>query len=226
MFKKKVTLMVLAMLVMAGIVSASIEKIEVVLAFGMTSSYSADSNTQTLTATNGAWVFVSNNPDHLSFSTTSSSVIATGADDASSGGVANATFSGGTWQIQLYDSNELVLNLSGTIEWYEENEDLLFTNIVNGDGHLFVDAETKIVDPDFWGAGTDWVTTDGESAIETYISGAQQGGGSLTNYLNNWSSGNVTMVIYADSSNVVPEPATIALIALGGLLLRKRSSKK
>jgi hypothetical protein len=49
-------------------------------------------------------------------------------------------------------------------------------------------------------------------------------GGNLVNYQSNWSSPNVTLVVWADSSKAVPEPATMALLALGGLLLKRKRS--
>ena len=88
-------------------------------------------------------------------------------------------------------------------------------------GMLLVLAMLGAVLMAYWGAGVTWGSTNGKSGLETSISNAIQDGGNLEDYATDWSSNNVTMFLWADSS-VIPEPATIALLGLGGLALIRR----
>ena len=225
MFKKFLLVAICTVVVSAVPALATFERIEVVLEFGMHSSYLDATKTQTLISTNGARAYFDTG-DEFDFSTTDALITATGAVDGSSGGVAAADFSGGTWHLELLDGDsDSVFYLSGTIDWYNEDEDVDFTNKVNGVGKVSINSGTKFIDESFWGLGVDWAATDGKSAIITSISGAQQNGGSLLSYTDDWSSQNVILILWADSSKAVPEPATMCLLSLGGLLLRKRKTK-
>jgi len=218
-------------LAMAGVCSAvTMQKIEVILGFGLFSNFTTPPGTQALQSTNGGLVFFSD-PEMapLEFHHTNLSASFTGVSDTSNSGLASAQFSGGTWRVQLYggSNDRLVFDLAGTTDWYDEQEEDLFpnesSNTVDGVGKVTLDMGTLYVDPTFWGLGTTWGATDGKSALTTTITSAYQGSGYLNNYQTNWASDNVTLVVWADSSMAVPEPATMAILALGGLLLRKRS---
>ena len=227
LMSKRILLIAICTVVVSAVPAfATFEKIEVVLEFGMNSSYLDATKTQTLISTNGAKAYY-NDGTPIEFSNTDALVTATGAVDSSLGGVAAANFSGGTWHLDLLDgNNDSVFYLSGTIDWYNEDEDADFTNKVNGVGKVSIDSGTKFVDESFWGLGVDWAATDGKSAIITSISGAQQNGSSLLSYTDDWSSENVILVLWADSSKAVPEPATIGLLSLGLLLFRRKHYSK
>jgi hypothetical protein len=206
---------------------AAMEQIEVVFSNGESSSFSASAGTQTLTSHNGANVFLDDNTNYT-FGTGTTALLSTftGVTDTSNGsGLASAAFSGGSFQVQLLSpvDHHVVFSMSGTTDWYNEQEEIFSANKVDGVGKVTL-VGIPYVDEAFWGTGTTWGSTDGKSAMTTTIGSAHRiPSGSLTDYQTDWASGNVTLVIWADSSKVVPEPATMALLALGGLLLRKRS---
>ncbi|OQA03833.1 MAG: hypothetical protein BWY69_00220 [Planctomycetes bacterium ADurb.Bin401] len=224
---KKIVLLLIVLMVSQFVLAAEMQQIRIavdaVLGFGLFSDYTASApRTQALRSTNGAMVFFNEAVEAIAFSHSNIWADFTNVTERSSGGLASATFSTGSWQIQLFSpaDDHLVFDISGTVDWYREDESSDYSNTVNGIGKVTL-GEIAYVDPLFFG-GAIWGSSDGKSAITTTITGATQGGGNLINYQSDWASDNVTIVVWADSSMAVPEPATMCLLALGGLLLRKR----
>ncbi len=209
-------------LLLSNAASAQLAKIEIIFTMGLTSSFDADGGVaenglQTLVSTNGAHIYTDDiYAPPISFA--ASDIVCTFEDttDTSSGGIASAWFDSGTWQIQLFDSaSVMVLDMSGTVDWYDELETA--TNAVDGRGivsigSIYLGGELT---------GHQWASTNGKSGLISSIVNAQPQ--PLTNYQTDWSSNSVMMLLYADSS-AIPEPATIMLLGLGavGLLGRKR----
>jgi hypothetical protein len=206
-------------LLACSVASAQITQIDVLVTMGMESDFDADAGSggnglQTLMSTNGASVRM-DDEEVISFAT--SDVLATFEDmtDTSSGGVASAEFGSGAWSIQIFDSgSQLVLDMSGTVDWYDEiestNNGVTGTGIVTLVGSVSLGGELL---------GHDWASTNGKSGLFSGLSNAQPQ--PLTSYQTDWSSGFVWMTLYADSS-VVPEPATIMLLGLGAVVLARR----
>lgn len=201
-------------------------EVELIFGQGLQSQYTAATATQALQLFNGARVYTDDpgTPIH-NFMEAGQVINAsfTGAANASGGGWAHATFSGGSWAVELYSGGNKVLAISGGVDWYKEDETAI--DVVNGLGHLTIDWLSVYFDETYWGAGTTWgAGVDGKSGVDITYTGANQPvyGGDLQDYLNDWDCGNVRALIYADSSNVIPEPATICLLGFGGLALVRR----
>jgi hypothetical protein len=209
-------------LLASSVASAQLTKIEIVFAMGLTSDFDADGGSgsnglQTLQSTNGAYVYTDDiYAPPISFST--SDILATFEDttDTSSGGVASAEFGSGVLQLQLFDSGDnVVMDMSATVDWYDELETA--DNAVDGRGILTLGSVTLGGEL----LGHEWASTNGKSGLLTSIVNAQPQ--PLTSYLTDWSSNNVMLMLYADSS-VIPEPATIMLLGLGAVVLARRRS--
>ena len=223
--KKRVMLCVLVLLLLSGSAMAvDITEIELIFAAGMQSQFTAGTGVQHLQSFNGAYVW-DEFGTRYTFTEPGQVINAdfTGAANSSSGGVASASFSDGSWLVELYSGGSKVLKVSGGVDWYGEFEKS--PDAVHGEGHITVNWSEVWFDSGYWGTGTVWGSgVDGKSAIKTDLLAADQPayGGDLQDYLNNWSSPNARVFIYADSSEVVPEPTTIALLGLGGLTLLRR----
>lgn len=207
-------------LLVSSVASAQLTKIEIVFAMGLSSDFDADAGSggnglQTLQSTNGAYVYTDDiYAPPISFAT--SDILATFEDttDTSGGGVASAEFGSGAWQIQLFDSDsQLVMDMSGTVDWYDELETA--DNAVDGRGILTLGSVSLGGEL----TGHDWASTNGKSGLLTSIVNAQPS--PLTSYQTDWSSNNVMLMLYADSSTI-PEPATIMLLGLGAVVLARR----
>jgi hypothetical protein len=223
---QRVCILVL-LLLFSSAASAQIEsiKMDLIFEFGGTSLFDADggigNGLQTIAASNGSYIFF-DDPYATPYSTNTSNTILEFSDvtDNSDSGVASATFGDGTIDIKLFapGTTDLVLHLAGTVDWYNEDEETI--NGVDGQGVFTL--TTEFVDTGTFGTHAEWASGNGKSAVLTSITGANQGGYSLVNYQSDWSSPNVSLFIYADSSAAIPEPATIVLFGLGFLALRRK----
>jgi len=207
-------------LLASSVASAQLTKIEIVFAMGLTSDFDADAGSsgnglQTLQSTNGAYVYTDDiYAPPISFST--SDILATFEDttDTSSGDVASAEFGSGALHLQLFDAlDNVVMDMSATVDWYDELETA--DNAVDGRGILTLGSVTLGGEL----LGHDWASDNGKSGVLTSIVNAQPQ--PLTNYQTDWSSNNVMLMLYADSSQI-PEPATIMLLGLGAVVLARR----
>ncbi|MGA2914735.1 MAG: PEP-CTERM sorting domain-containing protein [Sedimentisphaerales bacterium] len=146
--------------------------------------------------------------------------------DLSSGGQAKARFAAGSWTMGVIASGytDPVAYLAGHIQG---NYNEMATNPPEGtalEGRAIAIVDTATFNDAYWtlaiGTPICWEGIGQAAGIIANIS-LDEGKG-IQNYQSDYSSNNVIVTLYADPS-VVPEPATIALLTLGGLLLRKRS---
>lgn len=143
--------------------------------------------------------------------------------DLSSGGQAKARFAAGSWSIGVIANGNSVANLTGHVQGnYNEMETGPETDALEGRAVAIVDTAT--FDNTYWesaiGYAISWEAAGSAAGMIANI--ALDEGANIQNYQSDYSSNNVIVTLYADES-MVPEPATMALFALGGLFLRKRS---
>ncbi|MGD0784554.1 MAG: PEP-CTERM sorting domain-containing protein [Sedimentisphaerales bacterium] len=147
----------------------------------------------------------------------------TGMTDTSSGGQASASFSSGNWSITINATGSGdVLTLAGHIlenHTYNEKE-IDSTNKL--DGRAVVVVDTAAFDDAYWENTDVGVLSLNDNIAGMIANISLPTALDFNSYAQAYASNNVTVTIYADES-IVPEPATMALLALGGLLLRKRS---
>jgi len=137
--------------------------------------------------------------------------------DQSSGGIAKARFNTGTWTFQLYSAGNLVVDLAGTTDWYDELE----TDVSKLEGRGVVTPTYVAIDQTYFGGpGVDWDSPSGKSGFVSITTGLTP---DPANYQADFNGSSVTLIIYADSS-YIPEPATMSLLVLGGVagLLRRK----
>jgi hypothetical protein len=136
--------------------------------------------------------------------------------DTSAGGVASASFGNMNFSVSLYNIPGTVLigtmtgSLYGSFH-YAEHE-------ISPSGGSVLDGAAVIKLTSFNVPGYNWVENIGDPAglrSETSLTS------DIANYQSNWSSSNAVITVLADESGI-PEPATIGLLTLGGLLLRRK----
>jgi len=202
--------------------AADLAMIEVTVATGLSSSFDANGG-PTL---NGqlSWLGGSGGVIYMDDFTTTysfddSNIVADFSSlvDQSSGGMAKARFNTGTWSIQFYSGSNLVMDLAGTTDWYDEME----TDVSKLEGRGVVTPTSVWIHPTYFGgSGVDWDSPDGKSGFVTIETGLTP---DPANYQADFNGSSLTLIIYADSS-YIPEPATLLLLGLGGVagLLRRK----
>ena len=191
-----------------------------------------ESNSQLMwTGGNGATVYTYDAPYQYTFDTINVAATFTGMTDLNPStpapSQAKARFTACAWTISMSDTGtgntidvggDLVLG--GPWNGYLEEEDGPDTNHLLGAAWVRVtSASTNIVGLG-WEAGVNPIAGMQATTAVDEVGGVIAA--DIDNYQTDWSSEDVILLIYTDESNVVPEPATIGLLALGTLVLARR----
>jgi hypothetical protein len=209
----------------------TIESVSIAQTSGVTASYyTVDQQTGEATINwsgGSSGLVLTDTTKFASFNDVSVTAQIYGITHQSSGGLAKATFSTGTWLMELgtgYPGGPVV-QLGGTLASpYTEEE------LVDGDkldGLAIVNVTTSQFDfgyfGDLWNIDpimVQWGDGNGLGGLVSSI--LFPPGGGIDDYLSDYQSENVTITLVADETSI-PEPATMLLLGLGSVLaLRKR----
>jgi hypothetical protein len=221
-------------LVAAAPAALIIDKVQIEQTSGASAAYTyVDGNLQW---SGGAFSYIyTEGGNFFSFDSASINANFDLASDDSAGGVAKARFDlFGSWSVSLYKAGYTgaVVIITGTM------------NNGGGFGSKYWEAETGYERLDgkawvnigsFWADAT-WVANevlpvsfDGLTWDEDLIAGLDSdvslnaGTGDINSYGQNYNSDNgLTLTLFSDQSQVIPEPATMMLLGLGAVLLRKK----
>jgi hypothetical protein len=201
--------------------ASTVEMVSFVQTTGASSSYNSATGTLVWSA-GGSGTITRDGLDYSDFDSATITATFSGVTDLSSGGLAKAEFTSGTWQFDLkgwLSSNPATFTIKGTLNGtYNEAE--------ADPDHLIGAAMANVTDIswnyDIFGGGTAipvaWANPSNLGSLTASTLFAD-GFGLQAYNPNGWQSKNLSAQI--DS---VPEPATISLIVMGlaGLLRRKK----
>jgi len=208
----------------------TLKKVVVNLAVGTGVNSAFDATTGTLTWSAGASGYLFDTDGSMY---TDNNVNVTGyfsnAIDTSSGGQAMAnfqldsvtlTFNSIEFPSVSGSTSQAVFQISScSNNRYWESELAADADVLHGQALVNV-AATFFLEP-LWGAEFAWDGTDGVSCLDSMTSLTY--GADFQNYMQNYLAQNNTIVLYADQSNyAVPEPCTLAVMSLGGIILTRR----
>lgn len=142
--------------------------------------------------------------------------------DTSSGGLASARFTAGAWDISVIADGITVASLTGhVVNNYNETETGVGTDALNGRAIVVVDS--SYFNQSYWMPLVgDTIGWDGVGELAGIIGDITLPyGTNIQDYSTSYATDNVIITLLADESQI-PEPATMSLLALGGLLLRRK----
>ena len=223
--------LILILLAMPAVSDAALVKqVQVTQAVGAYAHYDAATGTITWTGGAGGWL-MTDAFDVVTFDDGAVTASFTGITDLSSGNLADALFSSGTWSLTFTGSGWLqpVFTMSGhVVNNYRETETGVQTNKL--DGRAFVVVDAAVFTLGFFDA---WfgvpVSMEWEGGLGTLagliadvtLPDLDPG---ITDYQSDYDSTNLIITLWADEG-VVPEPATMMLFGLGSLLIFRRKRK-
>lgn len=210
--------------------AALVKQVQLTQATGGYADYDAGTGTITWSGGGGGWL-MTDSYGVVNFADADITGTFSGVTDTSSGNLASALFSSGTWSLEFSGSGswlDPVFTISGhTINNYAETETGVDTNKLDGRAIVIVDSAYFTL-----GFFDDWfgipVTMEWEGGIGTYAGLIADVtlpiAPDITDYASDYTSTNLIVTLWADES-IVPEPATITLFGAAGLLLLRRKRK-
>jgi len=227
--KKFLVLSIMMFLFLTPAVNAvEVEAIQIIQTLGGSSTYSGG----TINWSGGVTGWIMTDAGNFYFSDsltgfTSMPITAnfTSMTDTSSGGVASASFASGTWSISLNITGYAgpVAYIAGHLSSSYNEAEVVNEGRLEGKAVVIVDTAT--FNDAFWTTvlNGSTLTWDGIGELAGIISNTYlPSGTNYQSYATGYSSENMIVTLYADESQI-PEPATMLLLSIGGLLLRKRS---